>query len=218
MDTSRRDAITLTGAVLTSGFLGSAAKAQAAPATPQWGAWTTHIDSAGQAATMASSFNEGNTALSLLFDKMEISLQGKDQANRAASVVLAGHYPIAVPDEFNLNGFFLIARGQVSKSPNSSAMLTLSLGDTTRSFEWPRRPKVVDVSTKETANLITEFTFDAECFSGDSNLGIGDPPKFGPLSPLTLAIGMYARRNSADEDILFQVSSVDIVILDLVKA
>lgn len=217
MDTSRRDAITLASAVLAAGMVRSASAAKAAETKPQWGAWTTHVDSVGQAPSMASSFNEGHTALSLLFDKMEISLQGPDHTKRAASVTLAGHYPIEVPDEFNLNGFFLIARGQVSKSPNASAILTLSLGDTTRAFEWPRRPRVVDVSTGETTNPVTEFTFDAECFSGDSHLGVGDPPKFPPLSPLTMAIGMHARRSSVDEDILFQVSSVDLVILDLVK-
>src|SRR5258707_12738051 len=111
-------------------------------ASPTWGKWVTHFDSAGQAETMSTSFNEpSNTIGSILFDRMVISLQGDDQYKLAGSICLAGHFPLVLPDEFPLAGYLLIVRGLVSKSHDASAILTASIGEKAVTQEWPTTGK-----------------------------------------------------------------------------
>src|SRR5262249_28266782 len=149
------------------------------------------------------SFNPGNTIVSLTFDRMSLSVQGTDKGQLAASIGLAGHFPIALPDEFTLRGFLLVATGTVMKSFDSSAVLTLSIGESGRAFEWPRTSKVVQAGgTRASGTEPTEFAVIAECFSSDDHSAIGNPPTFPPIPPLTLAIGMHARRRSVEGAVL----------------
>jgi len=184
--------------------------------SPNWGSWVTHFDSVGQAPTMNLSFNEpSNTIVSIFFDKMVISLQGSDQYKMAASIGLAGHFPLALPDEFPLAGYLLIVRGVVLKSSASSAILTASIGEKVFAEEWPTTGGVVDVDADkgEPQEDIAEFSFEISCFSGDQHLAMGQPPVFPPVPPLTLSIGMYARRRSVDASIEMHLEALDIAML-----
>lgn len=184
--------------------------------TPDWGTWVTHYDTAGQMPTVEPWFGVDNTVVSLIFDKMEISLQGPDKNKLAASIGLAGHYPIALPDGFNLRGFILAAHGFVWKSPQSSAILTLSIGDSARTVEWPRHTKVIDVSDPpQPVENDKEFDYWVECFVGDGHPLTGNPPVYLPIAPVTVTIGMHARRRSTEEDLIFTLDGLEIILVDL---
>ena len=184
------------------------------PTTPTWGSWVTHYDLVGQAPTMVASFNDGKTILSLLFDRMELSLQGED-TRLAGSIVLAGHFPITLPDEFPFRGFLLVGMGKGFKSVSASAVLTVSIGRSARTFEWPPTSKIIDVSGGGPGTQIdtNEFDISFECFSGDDHLAIGSPPKFPPIAPLTVGIGLHARRRSVEDTILVGLSNIEIAML-----
>lgn len=186
-------------------------------ASPTWGRWITDYDSIGQAPTMVANFNGTNTVVSLLFDRMALSLQDNDKDKLAGSIGLAGHFPIALPDEFPLRGFVLVIRGIVLKSPNSSGVLTFSLGASARALEWPTTSRIVDLTpgTSGSELDIQEFRFDAECFSAADHSAVGDPPTFPPIPPLTVAIGMHARRRSTEDSIDMHVDSIDIAMLSI---
>lgn len=219
MTATRRDAIAMAGGILAAGVAAGAGRAAAAGPQPDWGSWVTHFDTTGQAASMAASFAPDNTALSLLFDKMEISLQGAGKP-LAASIALAGHYPIKLPGEFTLSGVLLIARGIVVKSFDTSAALTLTIGESVRVLEWPRTSKQVDVGGGQNDKPVdlAEHQIEVTCFSGEQHLAMGDPPKWPPFPPLTLSVGMHARRSSEQQDVLFQLTSLDIALLDSFKS
>jgi hypothetical protein len=187
-------------------------------ASPTWGSFVTHYDSIGQAPTMVASFNDSKTVVSVLFDRMVLSLQGNDKDKLAGSIGLAGFFPISLPDEFPLRGFVLIARGIILKSSNCSAVLTISLGEGARVLEWPTTSKIVDATPRKSGPQadMQEFRFDAECFSGATHLAIGDPPKFPPIPPLTLAVGMHARRRSTEDSIEMHFDSLDIAMLSII--
>jgi hypothetical protein len=184
-------------------------------ASPTWGKWVTHFDSAGQAPTMSTSFNEpSNTIASILFDRMVLSLSNNDQYNLAGSIGLAGHFPLVLPDEFPLAGYLLIVRGIVIKSHDASAILTGSIGEKTFAQEWPRAGRVVEVGRKpEPQTGPQEIDLVISCFTGDQHLAIGQPPRFPPAPPLTLSLGMQARRSSADASIEMHLDSLDISML-----
>jgi hypothetical protein len=188
-----------------------------ADASPTWGKWVTHFDSVGQASAMSITFNEpSNTIASILFDRMVLSLQGNDQYKLAGSIGLAGHFPLVLPDEFPLAGYLLIVRGIVSKSHNASAILTASIGEKAFAQEWPTTGKVVEVGggrKPEPQIDLQEMPFDLTCFTGDQHLAVGQPPKFPPAPPLTLSIGMHARRRSVEGSIEMHVESLDISML-----
>jgi hypothetical protein len=181
--------------------------------TPIWDSWVTHYDSAGQAQSMVTSFNEGKTVLSLLFDRIELSLQDNDE-RLAASVVLAGHFPITLPDNFPFRGFVVTSIGKGAKSFGAGAALTVCAGRSTRTFEWPPTSKVIDVSKGGSGEPIetSEFDVQLEMFAGEDFVAVGNPPKF-PLAPLTLAIGLHARRPSKEDFILMNLSGIDIMMV-----
>jgi hypothetical protein len=186
-------------------------------ASPTWGKWVTHFDSIGQAPTMNTNFNEpSNTIATILFDRMVLSLQGNDQYKLAGSIGLAGHFPLVLPDEFPLAGYLLILRGIVIKSHDASAILTASIGEKAIAQEWPTTGKVVEVGRggkTEPQSDLQEMSFDISCFTGDQHLAVGQPPKFPPAPPLTLSIGMHARRRSVDASIDMNLDSLDIAML-----
>jgi hypothetical protein len=133
----------------------------------------------------------------------------------AGSIGLAGHFPIALPDEFPLAGYLLIARGVVLKSPDANALLTASIGAKATTQEWPTTGKIVEVGGRksEPAMDIQTLSFDLSCFTGDQHLAVGQPPKFPPAPPLTLSICMQARRRSVEDVVDIQLDSLDIVML-----
>lgn len=186
-----------------------------ADASPTWGNFVTHYDSADQAPTMNIRFDPGNTIASIIFDRMVISLQGDDQYKLTGSIGLAGHFPLTLPDEFPLAGYLLIVRGIVLKSHDASAILTGSIGEKAFAQEWPITSKIIDVDADkaEPQETIEERNFDITCFTGDQHLAIGQPPKFPPAPPLTLSIGMQARRRSVDASLEMHVESLDISML-----
>jgi len=187
-----------------------------ADASPTWGKWVTHFDSVGQAPTMSIMFNEPqNTIATIGFDRMVIALQDNDQYKLAGSIGLAGYFPLVLPDEFPLVGYLLIVRGFVSKSHDASAVLTASIGEKGFAQEWPRTGKIVEVGggKSEQQSDLQAISFDISCFTGDQHLAVGQPPKFPPAPPLTLSIGMQARRRTADDAVMLQVDSLDISML-----
>lgn len=189
-----------------------------ADASPTWGKWVTHFDSVGQAPTMSTVFNEpSNTIASILFDRMVLSLSNNDQCNLAGSVGLAGHFPLVLPDEFPLAGYLLIVRGIVIKSHDASAILTGSIGEKAFAQEWPRTGRVVEVGgggkPEEPQNGPQECNFMISCFTGDQHLAVGQPPRFPPAPPLTVSLGMHARRRSVDASIEMHLDSLDISML-----
>lgn len=184
--------------------------------SPNWGTWVTHFDPVDQASTMSISFNEpNNTIASIFFDRMVLSLQGNDQYKMAGSIGLAGHFPLVLPDEFQLAGYLLILRGIVIKSPDASALLTASVGERAIAQEWPTTGKTIQVGggKSEPPSDLQEMHFDITCFTGDQHLAVGQPPKFPPTPPLTLSIGMQARRRSVEASIEMHLESIDISML-----
>lgn len=184
-------------------------------ASPAWVKWVTHFDSVDQAEAMNITFNEPtNTIASILFDRMVLSLNNNDQYNLTGSVGLAGHFPIALPDEFPLAGYLLIVRGVVMKTHDASAILTGSIGEKAFAEEWPRTSKVVEVGGGgKSAPQIEPQDFVISCFTGDQHLAVGQPPIFPPALPLTLSLGMQARRGSVDALVQMQLEGVDISLL-----
>lgn len=182
--------------------------------SPTWGDFVTHYDSTGQASTMAAALSPDNTMLTLLFDRMVISLQGEGKQH-AASVVLAGHYSLMLPDEFPLAGFQLVARGIVLKSHDANAVLTVSIGERVRTQEWPTIGKLIGPSGSkgEPPSDIEESQFNALCFTAGEHFATGDPPVFQAVPPLTIAIAMHARRRSAADSLQMHLESIDISML-----
>lgn len=180
--------------------------------TPTWEPFVSHYDSVGQAPTMVAAFTLTKTTVALMFDRMALSLQGNNKNQLAASIGLAGHFAIALPDEFALRGFLLTAKGKVFKTFDTSAVLTLSIGQSARVFEWPVTSQIVIVtggtSTPQTG--VQEFDLIVECFSSGDHSAIGNPPTFPPIPPLTISIGMHARRPSTDGTVLMALEGIDI--------
>jgi hypothetical protein len=181
-----------------------------ADTTPTWKPFVSHVDSTGQASTMEVVFSPDNAVVSLLFDRMTVSLQDNDASRLAGAAVLAGSFAIALPDEFSLRGFVLTARGKVLKTGDTSAVLTLAVGQSGRVFEWP--------ATSATPGETQDFDLVAECFSSDDHSAVGQPPTFPPIAPLTISIGIHARRRSTQGAVLATLDSVDISMLDFVRA
>jgi hypothetical protein len=184
-----------------------------AVASPTWGKWVTHFDSVGQVPTMSTVFNESNTMASIIFDRMVLSLNNNDQYNLAGSVALAGYFPLVLPDEFPLAGYLLIVRGVVIKSHNASAILTGSIGEQSFAQEWPRTGGAVEVGGGKSESQIDQQEFVISCFTGDQHLAVGQPPRFLPAPPLTISLGMQARRCSTDASIAMHLDGLDISML-----
>lgn len=166
---------------------------------------------------MSITFNEpSNTIASMLFDRMALSLNNSDQYNLAGSVGLAGYFPPALPDEFPLAGYLLIIRGVIVKSHDASAILTGSIGERAFTQEWPTMGKVVEVGGGEKSQPqidLQDTSFVITSFTADQHLAVGQPPNFPPAPPLTLSLGMQARRPSVDASIGMQLDSLDISML-----
>lgn len=187
-----------------------------ADASPTWGTWVTHVDSAGQAPTMSVAFNQPvNTTGSILFDRMVIALNDTRQYNLAGGIALAGHFPLELPDEFPLAGFLLIVRGQITKSHRASAILTGSIGGRAFARDWPATGPsfVIGDDGKPTLQPLDMQEFVITCFSDEQHLAVGDPPKFPPMPPVTLSLGLQARRPSSDDTVMLQVDGIDITML-----
>jgi len=162
---------------------------------------------------MAEALKTADTGAAVLFDRMVLTLQGRDPGYLARSAALAGHFPIKLPPEYPLNGFGMIVRGSVSKTPDSDAILTMSIGGDIRVQSWSRTSRVVDVRTKQEVDRVKTYDFDLTCFSGEANLAVGNPPTWPALPPLSLSLGLTARRRTVDEELLFEVSSLEFFIL-----
>ena len=209
---TRRDALALSATVASFNLLQSRG-ALAQTGKPKWENWATHVDTTNSAARIAEALKTADTIASVLFDSMGLRLQGKEPGPLAGSAALAGHTQIKLPPEYPLTGFGLIVRGSVSKTSDSDAILTMSIGGDTRVHSWPRTSRVIDVSTKKEVDPVKTYDFDLTCFSGESHLAVGNPPTWPALPPLSLSLGLAARRRTVDEEVLFEISSLEILIL-----
>jgi len=165
---------------------------------------------------MSISFNQpANTAVSILFDRMVIALNDTKQYNLAGAIGLAGHFPLQLPDEYLFAGCLMIVRGQVTKSHRASAILTGSIGGRAFARDWPATGQsfVVGRDGKPEPQQPEIQDFVITYFSDEQHLAVGDPPKFPPVSPVTLSLGLQARRPSSDDTVMLQVDSVDITML-----
>jgi hypothetical protein len=208
---TRREALVLSA--VASLNLAQSRAASAQTGKPEWGNWVTHVDTTNSAARISEALKAADTIASALFDSMVLRLQGREPGSLAGSTVLAGHSSIKLPAEYPLTGFGMIVRGSVSKTPDTDAILTMSIGGDTRVHSWPRTSRVIDVSTKKEVDPVKTYDFDLTCFSGESNLAVGNPPTWPALSPLSLSLGLAARRRTVDEEVLFEVSSLEVLIL-----
>src|SRR5262245_21539965 len=190
---TRREALALS-AVVASFNLAQSRAAWAQIGKPGWGNWVTHVDTTNSAGRISEALKSADTIASVLFDRMGLRLQGKEPGSLASSAALAGHFPIKLPPEYPLTGFGIIVRGSVSKTADSDAILTMSIGGDTRVHSWPRTSRVIDVSTKKEVDPVKSYDFDLTCFSGESNLAVGNPPTWPALPPLSLSLGLAARR------------------------
>jgi hypothetical protein len=209
---TRRDALAL-GTVGAGIALSQSTIAYAQSAKPEWGEWVSHVDTTNSAKLVSDGLKAAETAATVLFDRMAVELHGNTSKTLAGSVALAGHCPIKLPPEYPLNGFLLIARGDVAKTPDTDATLTISLGGDSQVRTWQRNGRIVDVSTGKPLNAITEHSFELTCFSGEANLAVGSPRTWPTLSPLSLSIGISARRRTVDEEISVKLTNIEIVIL-----
>jgi hypothetical protein len=180
---------------------------------PNWGEWTSHVDTTNSSQFVSEGLKTAEMGAVVLFNSMAVELRGNSCEALAGSAVLAGHCPIKLPPEFPLNGFLLIARGDVVKMPDTDAVLTMTLGEGSYVHTWHRDSRIIDRDTGETVNQVTEDSFDLTCFSFQSHLGVGNPPIWPALPPLSVSLGISARRRTVDEEILVQVSNIELVIL-----
>lgn len=189
-----------------------------AEARPAWGAFVRHYDTVEQVPTMGIAFGLAKTTLSLLFDRMSVALQDSDTCKLAGSAAMAGSFDIALPDEFSLRGFLLTTKGKVVKTADTSAVLTIAVGQSARAFEWPTTPKTVSLDTGASTGSIQleEIDLFAECFSRDDHSAIGIPPRFPPLAPLTISIAIQARRRSTEGIIAVTLDSADISMMNVI--
>jgi hypothetical protein len=132
--------------------------------------------------------------------------------NRLGAVGFAGHFPLVLPDEFPLAGYLLIVQGIVIKSNDASAILTGAIGEKAFAQEWPRTGGIVEAGGKSEPQIDNQ-KFAIPCFTVDEHRAVGQPRRFPPAPPLTLSLGMEARRSSVDASIAMQVERLDILIL-----
>jgi len=211
---TRREALALSAAGASLTLIQSRA-AVAQTARPEWGNWVTHVDSTNSAASISKALKTANTTAVVLFDRMLLRLQGKAAGSLASSAAFAGHCPIKLPPGFPLNGFGMIVRGSVSKTSGSDAILTMSIGGDTRVHSWPRTSKVINGATKQQLDPVKTYDFDLTCFSLEQNLAVGNPPTWPALPPLSLSLGLAARRRTVDEEVLLEISNLEISIFSV---
>jgi hypothetical protein len=188
---------------------------------PAWGSWTTFYDSVGQAPSMARGDSEDGLVVSFGMDRMQISLQGGEEAPFAGAIGLSGALSVTIPDEFLLMGFLLVVNGNLSMSLGSEAVVTGSIGSATHSVEWPianpsGTPDLEPSRTEEESlpeGSILDTGFSVNCFTRDSRPGAVGLPPFPPLPPLPITVSMQARCRFMDEFINFTVTGFEVLIL-----
>ena len=185
-----------------------------------WGPWTTFYDSVGQAPGVTRADSEDGLVVSFGTDRLELALQGGDEAPFAGAIGLSGALSVSIPDEFLLVGFLLVVNGNLFMSLGSEATVTGSIGSTTRAVErpianpagtpGPRRSRVDDAAPE---GLTIETGFKVECFTRDTRPGAAGAPPFPPLPPLPITLSMQARRRFVDEFVNVRITGFEVLIL-----
>jgi hypothetical protein len=187
-----------------------------------WGSWTTFYDSVGQAPSMTRGDSEDGLVASFGMDRLQMSLQGDEDAAFAGAIGLSGALAASIPDEFLLVGFLLVVNGELSRSLGSEAVVTCSIGSATHSVEWPiaNPAGTPGLGTSRTGEeepfpegSILETGFSVECFTRDTRPGAVGLPPFPPLPPLPITVSMQARRRFVDEFINITITGFEVLIV-----
>jgi hypothetical protein len=189
---------------------------------PAWGQWTTFYDPAGQVPSMARSDSEDGLVVSFTFDRMQLDVQGYQDAPFAGAMGLSGALSVSMPDDYHLAGFLLIVRGSLTKSLGSGAALSCSIGHATKTIEWPL-DSVSGIKTAGPSNTgqeepfpegsFLDTSFNSVCFMADTPPGrVGQPP-FPQLPPLPITMSMQARRRFVDEAVTITITGFEALIL-----
>jgi hypothetical protein len=189
---------------------------------PAWGSWTTFYDSVDQAPSMARGDSEDGLVVSFGMDRLQLSLQGGENAPFAGAIGLSGSLTPSIPDEFLLVGFLLVVNGELSRSLGSEAVVTGSIGSATHSVEWPianpaGTPNLGRSRMGEEGPIpegsILETGFRVACFTRDTRPGAVGVPPFPPLPPLPITVSMQARRRFVDEFVNVMITGFEALIL-----
>jgi hypothetical protein len=191
-----------------------------AAGAPAWGQWTTFYDSADQVPTMARGDSEDGLVVSFTMNRLELNVQGGPDAPFAGAMGLSGSLSVSMPDEYPLLGFLLIVRGQLIKSLGSEAAVSLSIGHTTKSIEWPLGSasglRTPDSDTDEDSfpeGSFLDTGFNGLCFLEDTRPGgVGEPP-YPQLPPLPITISAQVRRRFVDESVNLTIAQFEVVIV-----
>lgn len=171
---------------------------------PDWGTWVTRVDTSGSANPPQVWLSASETIATLALEShLDLNLSS-DDGQRAASAVLVGHLPLVLPDDFPLQGYFVTCDGSISKSPNSSATLTITVGHGAHCLQWPR---VVAPPMEVEESIVPSF------FVSDPHVATGPDRRFPPPPPLTVSVGLHVQRAADDEFVLANLTTLTIAML-----
>jgi hypothetical protein len=158
---------------------------------------------------------EDGHAVSYELNDFVLTLADDPGAGLAGAIALSGALAVELPADYNLAAFLLVLRGHLEATAQTEAVVSCSIGHSTRSLSWPP-PASLDAAGSGSVSAADgkpavnpELTL--ECFSSDTSLAsLGVSNSFPPV-PITLSI--QARRRTADELILVQIESIDVIML-----
>ncbi|HEX4254673.1 MAG TPA: hypothetical protein VH089_06280 [Streptosporangiaceae bacterium] len=190
------------------------------PAAPVWAPWTSFYDPTGQGPNLTPQLAADGHAVSFELNDFLLSLPGQgtgEDAVLVAATALSGALSVGLPASYNLAGFLLVVRGNLEGSALTEAAVSCAIGHSTQSLSWPPPASPTGAwsgsrSGRDGApTLATDFSL--QCFTNDTSPGgAGESTSLPPI-PITLS--MQARRRTADELIIVQIESIDVVMLGL---
>jgi hypothetical protein len=190
------------------------------PAAPVWAPWTSFYDPTGQGPKLIPQVAADGHAVSFELNGFVLSLPGQQDTAQDAVLVgataLSGALSVELPAEYNLAAFLLVVRGNLEASALTEVAVSCSIGHSTQSLQWPSVSPVLDPSgPRSDDDPIPTVTLDLslECFASDTRPGgVGVS---NSLPPIPITLSMQARRRTADELIVVQLESIDVIMLGL---
>jgi len=99
-----------------------------------------------------------------------------------------------------------VVNGHLEKTPGSEAVVTCSIGHGTQSLSWP-------LAYPRDRDPVTGSDFHLECFTSDYNPATVGVPPYPPLPPFPVTLSMQARRRTADEAVVMDLTDFTVVLL-----
>jgi len=177
--------------------------------TLAFGPWIPHYDSTGQVRTMVRDDASDGGAVSLRMDRLSVILPREESGGLSGAAGFAGSLTLEMPENLKLAGFLLAVHGFVERSARTSAHLTASIGNTTRSLEW----LVAPAGGRPEGRLPGGDDFALSCFIEEANPAMVGAPPHPPMPPLPVTVSMSARCRTTDEAITVSVTVIEVSVL-----